>query len=195
MEVSTLRDRRLVAVFATVMIVGAGAAAAVVSLDHGAGRRGLGSTEAAFAPAVPEPGGTPDLPPVIVAVVVEEPPAAVPGGAGSSTHVRPAPAPASDPCGGADAPSDGPRGAKTKTDCAKPPKPEPGEARVVKADAGPAPRPAPRPHDVVHDVVIASDPDPDPRPPRPPEPAGHDDEGPKPRPAPKPGPSKGKGGH
>src|SRR5262245_59286558 len=83
MEVSTLRDRRLVALFATLVIGGAGVAAAAVSLESGPGYRGPAATEAALAaqfPDSPAPSGTadpapPDPAPVVVAVFTVDPPA------------------------------------------------------------------------------------------------------------------------
>ncbi len=72
MEVSSLRDRRLVALFATVVIVGAGAAAAVVELDGIPLHRGLPFSESALAPEAVTPQ-LPTEPPPVVVVVRDEP--------------------------------------------------------------------------------------------------------------------------
>ena len=72
MEVSSLRDRRLVALFSTIVIVGAGATAAVVELGGIARYGGLPYSEAALAPDVGEPQLPVDPPPVVV-VVREDP--------------------------------------------------------------------------------------------------------------------------
>src|SRR5262245_6092974 len=82
MEVSSLRDRRLVALFATLVIGGAGVAAAVVSLEGGPVYRGPSVNDAALAPpfhGFPEPARTsdpePDRRPPVVVVATEDPPA------------------------------------------------------------------------------------------------------------------------
>ena len=180
MEVSTLRDRRLVALFATIVIGGAGTAAAVMSVEGDRVYRGPAATEAALAPQFSEPPQSPVVAepgPVIVVAAPDTRPSDTTEAIASPASSPPFPAP--DPC----AVGDGKHGSKAPKDCPKPPKPEPGP-KVELADAGPAPR-APK------GVVIASDQEPRPEPkPR------HDeaDDEPKPRPEPKPGP-KGKGGH
>ena len=124
MEVSSLRDRRLVALFATVVIVGAGASAAVVEIDGIPLHRGLPFSESAFAPEAVTPQLPTEPPPVVVAVR-EEPvpdPSPVPTPARAATPA-PAPAPKSEP---------GP--------APTPPTPAPP---VVKVDTE-IPRPAPR---------------------------------------------------
>jgi hypothetical protein len=165
MEVSSLRDRRLVALFATIVIVGSGAAAAVVELQGTVGYRGLPFSQAAFAPEVPKP------------VVPAEPPPPV-------VEVRddPAPAPAAAPhptAPAAPTPPPTPPAAPTPAVAPKPdPTPAPAAAPVVKVDTE-LPRPASRRDG---DVVIATEPDSravdDPTAPNP---RGHDTEDPKPR--------------
>jgi hypothetical protein len=99
MEVSSLRDRRLVALFATVVIVGAGATAAVVELGGIARYGGLPLSEAALAPDVGEPQLPVDPPPVVV-VVREDPspePPPVPRSAPAATPAPPPSEPSAPP--------------------------------------------------------------------------------------------------
>ncbi len=147
MEVSTLRDRRLVALFATVVIIGSGAAAAVVELGGIAHYGGLPFSESALGPEVGEPQ-LPAEPPPVVVVVREEPPSEpLPG----PRPVQPAtPAPKPDPCA-----AGGARGAKADDDCRETATPPTGAATIVKVDTDGARR-APRLGD---DVVIASESD------------------------------------
>ena len=194
MEVSSLRDRRLVALFATVIIVGSGAAAAVIGLEGSGGYHSPAASELPFDPPVPGPPETPGAPPVVV--VVEEAPVGPAAGAPATTSRTPLPAP--DPCAGVDATL----GPTAKDDCAEPRTPEPRSPRAEKADKadrGPG-----------GGVVMAAEPDPTsesepeakperdvkPKPaaePEPvlqptPEPAPRDDDGARWRPAPKPEP-------
>jgi hypothetical protein len=137
MEVSSLRDRRLVAIFATMIIVGAGAAAAVVELDGTVGYRHLPFTEGALAPHDAEPVLPADPPPVVV-VVSEDPPPTPPPPA---VAPRPKPTAAPDP-----APSLPPTTAPIAG-----PTPTP----VVKVDTA-KPRPASASNGAGGDLVIAS---------------------------------------
>src|SRR5262249_49410080 len=138
MEVSSLRDRRLVALFATLVIGGSGLAAAVVSLEGGPVYRGPAVTEAALAPQISNPSSKPDPKPVpapppaggAVVVGAEDPPADSPSGA-APTSVPPAgsvpstsspssglTASAPDPCGAAGGVPKAPHASKTNDDCA-----------------------------------------------------------------------------
>jgi fused signal recognition particle receptor len=197
MEVSTLRDRRLVALFATLVIGGSGVAAAVVSLEGGPVYQGPAATEAALAPLFsesPEPSRPVDRPPehqapVVVAVVAEDPPlptnsVVTPSNTPSSkptssntTSSNTSTASAPDLCAATDAMPKGPRAPKANGDCGAPSKPTPapklapagGGAVVAAEDPDPTEKPK-RPHRT-KDAELAID---------------EDSEPPKPAPVPKP---------
>jgi hypothetical protein len=186
MEVSTLRDRRLVALFATVVIIGSGAAAAVVGIEYHGGYRSPLAAEGAFAPWLTEspPESEPASPaapaPGVIAVAVEDPPAEPPPnrntGVRASTVTPPTVA-AADPC------ADAPKGPKAH-DCPKPPKPEP----TPTVDAGPGRGAGPAGVIAAEDPEPEAKPDPEPKPKPTPGPERTDD-GPKARPAEEPAPA------
>jgi len=136
MEVSSLRDRRLVALFATLVIGGSGVAAAVVSLEGGPVYRGPAVTEAALAPQFSKPSSKPDpkpvsAPPPAVVVAAEDPPADSPSGAApasvpptgsvlsTSSPSSGLTASAPDPCGAAGGVPKAPHASKTSDNCAR----------------------------------------------------------------------------
>jgi len=166
MEVSSLRDRRLVALFATIVIVGSGAAAAVVDREVHPAYRVPSAVERALGffgqPEASEPHGAtaaeaapiPAPAPVVVAMADD----AAPVSPSTTNRLAPASDPApkvltrdllvSAPVLDPDGHGHGPR----KADGPKPPKPDPAPKPEPADDPG-APRLAPI-------VVAASDPGP-----------------------------------